>query len=85
MEYGGFSDRPGTFFLISYTKLLHFPNFELSCSSFGENIRFLVHGPPKKAKNANIFSYKFSKSYSICMKFISEIKNIASNEIQIDF
>ena len=33
----------------------------------------------------SVFSNKISKSCPICMKFISEIKNISSNEIQIDF
>ena len=61
-------------------------DFESSSSSFGENIWFLVHGLTEKAKmHKNVFSYKFSKSYPICMKFIYDDKNISSNVIQIDF
>jgi hypothetical protein len=49
----------------------------------GENIRFLVQGPPKKLKMPSkwFFSNKTSKSYPICLKFVSELKNISSNEI----
>ena len=87
MESGGFTDRPGTiFFLFLIQSYYNFQILSPLALHLVKIFDFWYMDSRKRQKmHQNVFSYKFSKSYPICMKFISNDKNISSNEIQIDF